>query len=146
MSNYFSLPEIARRLLIDKNGGTELNGSWPIYVGFLPDSPAQAIVIYDTAGLPDGRIMQGSKIEHPGLQIRIRAGTYSVAAARANVLKNIVDAIRRESVDMDGETTYLIENISRVGTPINLGPEDETGSNRRFNFTLNAVVTYSLRE
>jgi hypothetical protein len=143
----FVLPDIIAKLLVDAGDGDLFSASgadkWPIYTGFLPDDKDQAICIYGTAGSPDGRIMRtGERIEHPGIQIRIRSLKYVPTSLKADQIAATIDSIAGDEVTMEPGTVYSIANISRSGTPLNLGPEEATGSKRRFNFTVNATVTY----
>lgn len=136
------IADIVARLLVQVNISDDLNGAWPTYVSFFPDV-GQGVVVYETPGEQDGRIMlTGERIERPGIQIRVRSQDYSDASNKAWAIAKKLDEQSNAEVVIDSAEAYTIQNISRRGTPIDLGPEGEDGSNRRFNFTVNAVVTY----
>lgn len=136
------IADIIARLLIQVNVSHDLSGAWPTYVSFLPDV-TQAVVVYETPGEQDGRIMQtGERIERPGIQIRVRAQDYTDASNKAWEIARKLDEQNDVEVEIDSSESYTIQNISRRATPMDLGPEGQDGSNRRFNFTVNAVVTY----
>lgn len=111
--------------------------TFPTYYGVLPERPDDAIVVIDTTSIPDGRLMRGGRqIEHPGIQVRVRAGKYATAYARLMAIARMFDAMKRTHIVVDS-TAYRVDNVSRRGRPIPLGP-DETN---RQHFTLNAVLT-----
>lgn len=131
---------IIRKLLIDLGIGTAA-GSWPVFIAFLPDFPDNAIIVYDTAGILDGRIMAtGEQIEHPGFQIRIRGPEYPVVLSKVSDIALGIDSQRKVSVALSVSEAYTVHNISRTGAPIPLGLE-EIGDRKNFHFTVNGVAT-----
>lgn len=117
------------------NGGTE----WPIYISFFPDTPDKAIVIYDTAGIPDGRIMgTGERVEHPGVMIHVRDQSYVLAYTRSRDIALALDGIYNSPIQ-SGSENWTIINASRTGDIIALGAEPE--GRRRQMFSINAVLT-----
>ena len=137
--------EIIRQLIIDESLGTAA-GTWPVLVSFLPNTPENAICVYDTAGTMNGRLMvSGLKIEHPGIQIRVRGSSYLLARAKAYAIAEMLDEQRRVSIALDSEDSYTIHNVSRSGTVVPIGIEEE-GDRRRHHFTINAVTTITKDE
>ncbi len=139
--------DVLRQLLIDLGLGVEAGNTWPIFVGFLNDEdqniPANALCVYDTSGKLDGRIMQtGEQVEHPGIQIRIRSLEYPVGFEKAKNITLALDAVRHVLVTV-GADLYLIQNVSRAGAIIPLGVEST--EQRRFHFTVNAMLTLTER-
>lgn len=117
---------------------------WTGYVGFMPEEPDQLICVYDVPGNPDGRIMRtGERIEHPGVQIQVRALSYMEAYEKAVAIALALDAVRLVSVAPESGTSYTVANISRVGTIISLGMETEQ-DRRRHLFAMNMTMTYSV--
>lgn len=116
---------------------------WPIYYGFLPGIPAvpaNVIAVYDPVGYKDGRIMKtGETIVHPGIQLRVRSSTYSVAYDKMQRLAKALDNIRRESIIVENEL-YVIESVTRAGSPISLGLEESTN---RVILVVNSLITLS---
>jgi len=133
--------DVIRQLLIDLSLGGRLDGSWPVFVSFLPGTPDSALCVYDTSGRPDGRIMvTGEKVIHPGIQIMVRGFVYPDARAKAESIAVALDAQQRSEVVMESDASYILHNVSRTGDIIPLGMEQE-GDRRRHLFSINAVVT-----
>jgi len=122
-------------------GIAKLTGDWQAFISFLPDSPNNAIVVYDTAGKVDGRIMKtGERITHPGIQIGIRGANYSALVLKVLEIAEALDNAKRTLIAVDSETTYILHNASRTGDIIPVGVE-EVGDRRRHLFTINATIT-----
>lgn len=116
-----------------------LTSGWPIYVGHLPDKPDNAICIYDTSGVADGRDMRSEEtITHPGWQVRVRATDYGAAQAKMKEVQKFLDTIRRTAVTIDGDD-YRLEAVRQTGTPLALGQEQK--AQRRDTITLNGTLT-----
>ncbi|MCP4566477.1 MAG: hypothetical protein GY841_02720 [FCB group bacterium] len=137
---------LVQKFLIDAGLGTSVQGgnAWPVYATFLPDSDDindDAIVCYDTAGRTDGRVIDtGEHIEHPGFQIMVRSRNRSAGRAKANDIANVIDAVFRTEVTVDG-STYTLQNLSRTGQILDIGAEPE-GRGRKFH-SVNGVMTAS---
>ena len=115
----------------------EENEEWPGYFGMESDDGNHALSVMDTTPVADGRLMDGSVVDHPGVQIRIRSVEgYRHGNAKAKAVKDAVDQIVRASVSLEG-SNYLIQNVSRRPGPLYLGLD---GRNRHI-FTINAVLT-----
>lgn len=137
---------ILHQVLLDLSLGTNDPALWPVFVSFLPELPDQAICMYDTAGTLDGRLMStGERIDHFGIMIRVRSQLYPVAWEKVNEIALALDSVKRLSVAVSSEEFYVLHNVSRSGSIMSLGVEDE-GSRRRYDFTLNAVVTITKQE
>jgi len=137
--------QVIAQLLVDLACGSSasLTVGWPVFSTNEPDLPDNVITVYDTEGNQDGRFMiTGEVRQHYGLQFRIRGTSHSIAHAKANTLKQILDqTVLRTAVALGG-STYLVQSVSRRSGPISIGKESPTS--RRVIFTLNAVV--SLRQ
>jgi hypothetical protein len=140
-SSFRSSPaDIVRQLLLDL-GLSASAGKWVTYVGFLPDTPDNALCVYDTAGIPDGRIMRtGRQIVHEGIQIRVRGLSYPEVWVKAKMIAVGLDALHKVLVALSSAEAYTLLNVSRTGDIIPAGIEEE-GGRRRHHFTVNAVVT-----
>jgi len=115
-----------------------LAGDWPIYVSSLPASPDLAASIYDLPGVPDGRIMTtGERIEHPRIQIKLRALTYPVGWTKLKDVEAALNSILRSEIAIVGDQTYSIQS-ARTGNPFHIGYEPK---NRRPLFTINSRLT-----
>jgi hypothetical protein len=95
-------------------------------------------VIYDTAGLKDGRLMSGANILHHGLQVRIRAASYEDGWAKAESVLSVMEAIVNEEITIDA-VDYIINNVSQTSTIAALGAEP--GTKRRELLTVNFLAT-----
>ena len=138
--------DLVYQLLVDLQLGSAGVGSedWPVFVSFLPDVPDESICVYDTAGRLDGRLMlTGEQVEHPGIQIRVRGKDYSDTHKKAQAIAVELDSQKRKLVELESGEFFTLINFSRTGSILSLGMEQE-GDRRRFHFTINAVLTYSL--
>jgi hypothetical protein len=132
--------DIIRQLLLDL-GLVAATGDWTTYVSFLPESPDNAVCVYDTAGKLDGRVMStGEQQTHPGIQIRVRGLSYPAVWAKSNAIATGLDSLGRVLIAMSSSEAHTLLNVSRTGDIIPVGMEEE-GGRRRHHFTINAVVT-----
>lgn len=135
--------DIIYHLLLALGHGTDPTGedTWPIFVGFLPDAPDEALCVYDTAGRQDGRLMSdGTQIIHPGIQIRVRGKIYLDTYDKIRDIALDLDAQADTVVTIAAGEDYIVQNVSRTGDIIPLGVEEIDGR-RTHHFTLNAVIT-----
>ncbi len=143
--------DILRQVLVDLGHAADIGSAWPAYVSFLPDLPHEAVCVYDTAGRPDGRLMVGgTRIEHQGIQIRVRGLNYPTTWLKANQIALALDTMGQVLALVEDDGAYVIHDVSRTGAILPVG-FDEQEKRRRYYFTINAVVTipnledYSLR-
>ena len=106
----------------------------PLYISYTPDDSDNSVktdlgVLYDTTPVKDGRLMIGPVIAHYGIQLKIRSQKHTVGYAKAEEIAAALDAITNGTITINTED-YIIQNISRTGPPIPLGPEKGT-TNRR---------------
>ncbi len=112
---------------------------WPLYVSYLPDeTETNAGAVYNTQGIKDGRLMEGSVIQHYGLQVKVRSDVHNTGWTKAEDISNDLDLIYREEIEVDSKD-YLIHSVNRVGSIIALGTEP--GTKKRQLFTINFLVT-----
>ena len=134
----FPPSDVIRQLLIDLGIGSE-SSNWPIFVSFFPDTPDNAICVYDTAGILDGRLMRsGVQIVHPGIQVQVRGSDYIATESKVWEIALGLDAQKKSVVDVEGNN-HIIHNISR-NSPFHLGIQ-ESADRRRHLYSLNALVT-----
>jgi len=117
-------------------------GDWPLYISYLRDEQGvkdNAGAIYNTTPVKDGRWMvDGSILQHYGIQIILRALTEETGWAKCNILANQLDSVVNVDVIKDG-STYRLHNISRMGGVNVLGEEMTT--KRRKMFSMNFLVS-----
>jgi len=114
---------------------------WPAYIGSMPDggsSPDNCICLYDVPGVKDGRLMDGPSIDHFGVQLKVRALDYQTGWTHIIDICSGLDAIVNYEQEYDS-AYYCIANVSKVGSVMALGNEEET--KRRFLFTANFLIT-----
>lgn len=136
--------QVIRRLLIQLTLAPDSQtAAWAPFTAFLPDAPDTALVVYDTAGTQNGRIMRtGEKIEHPGIQIRFRSSTYPVAWEKAKAVADALDALPTGTsvIMLPTSEKWILQNVSRTGAILTAGIEIE-GDRKRHNLTINAIIT-----
>src|ERR1043165_1938455 len=112
----YSPAEILAVVLFEELLGTmpEKERPWPVYVDAMPVGGNEAICIYNTEGIKQGRLMEGPIVTPPGLGIRIRAPLHRAGWGRADAIARFLDTIKRRRV-MVATSDYLIHAVSRTG-------------------------------
>jgi hypothetical protein len=79
------LDDIATHL--ETGSPTIVGGStgWTLFKGLMPDSPDQAVALYETGGPPPGQEKGGTRLSEPTFQVRVRAGAHDYSAARTKI-------------------------------------------------------------
>lgn len=140
MSNEYSPADVVTNYLIAENIGTPAkdNLNWLCRANFQTDEPDNTITIYDTITDIDGRLQAtGEVIEHPAIQIRVRAKDQPTGYSKATEIKNALDAVKRTEVDM-GDRKFVIAGIHRLSGVVTLGTDEDK---KRHLFTINALLT-----
>jgi len=134
--------DVIRKLLIDLGLGASTNTStsvWPIYVMQMPTTPDNAIAVFDTAGLLQGRIMEtGEQIEKPGIQIIVRSLNSLTAYQKVRAIALALDATYQRVINWSS-ANYRLDNFSRQGDVLPMGLDE--ADRPRYNFALNGIVT-----
>ena len=141
-----TVSQVIRQLLIDNGLGSNGGASWPVYSMQEPDSPDNAITVYDTAGVGRGRFqIDGEVQEVHGIQVRVRSKDGQTGWKKAQDIK--VDLTQNSHLavvtvtDPGGYGTatqaYTIFNISHRSGPFPIPDQD---SDRKIH-TTNFVVT-----
>lgn len=132
---------IIQQLLVDLGLGVDNpDGTWPIFVNHMPDSPDNAIAVYDTDGKQFGRNSnEGERQEHYGIQIKVRQDRVDETVQRKiDAIKVAVDeTIYREDVTISSRT-YLVQAFTRTSNVLQLGLEPVS---RRRLYTINGTVS-----
>jgi hypothetical protein len=106
----------------------------------MPDNPDNAICVYDTAGIREGRVQStGESLSKPGWQIRVRSKGHPVGYARIQAIVSHLDGILQETVAISGNS-YIIQAVTQTSTVLALGQEPE--GEKRNLFTLNGTITF----
>jgi len=108
--------KIVQKMLWDMGFATrpEDNLAWPLYYHYLPDKPDDAIVIYDTAGILEGRThTDGFTQEKYGLTVTIRANAPVGQITKFRQLLLLWDTqVLRRAVIL-GANHYNVQAITR---------------------------------
>lgn len=116
--------EVVRQLLIDLGIGNPMgNPDWPVYTNTMPDSPDNVLLVMHAAGFYEFKDMRGNEANHPGFQLTARAKSQKTAMVK---MDEVIDAFRQVNwrvVELDDETAYKIQNITRESDPMPIGKE-----------------------
>lgn len=112
-------------------------GDWPVWVSGMPDEPDNAIAVYDTDPLEDGRLMEGETLLHPGVQVQVRGTDRREAHAKMEEVRVLCDKLLGEVVTTETQS-WRIQEASITSGPVSLGREEET---RRYIHTINVLLT-----
>ena len=118
-----------------------VSGLWPLYTSYMPDGDdveSNCGALYNTTGILDGRLMAGEVIKHQGLQLRIRSLTEDEGYDKAEEVGLGLDEVQNDTIVIDSNS-YEIQNVRKTTPIIPLGLEK--GTNRRYLFTINFLVT-----
>lgn len=136
--------QVVGQLLVTAGEGTAPGDGldWPVYVSRMPspDSsiPRNAIGVFDTSGLLDGRQMSDGRItQHPGFQVRVRSSAYRDGFLKGEQIARALDSIRRMTVVV-GTSSVRVDNLSRSSTVVWLGTDPDS---RMEQFSLNGRCT-----
>ena len=134
---------VIRKYLLDVLEGVRVEGTedWPIFVSSLDDTeetPDQAICVYDTAGILDGKSMKsGETYTHYGISIRVRSIDFDLGWKKTKQLFEVLSEAQGELVVLDA-AAYRIRAVSLTSGIITLGESETRG---RRNWTLNAITS-----
>ncbi len=115
--------------------------TFPTFVSWMPDTgsiPDNVVVLYDAGGVDDGRLMDGTNIDHFGVQVAIRAKEFQVGWVKIREIALALEKVKRVTITI-GDFQYLIHNVSQQAAPIHAGLE--LGTKRRHLITLNLLLT-----
>jgi hypothetical protein len=140
-----SAAEIIRSAIVAEGLGVLISvspsGEWPVFAAHLPDSLDNAICVYDTPGVREGRIQEtGKSVGKPGWQVRVRSVDYADGIAKIGAIADYFDTVLRLPVEV-GAFDYVIQAITQTGTILPLGQNND--EKRRYHFTLNGTITYT---
>jgi hypothetical protein len=107
----------------------------------MPAKPDNAVCVYDTAGLRDGRLMPtGESMTKVGWEIRVRATDHPTAHGKIKDIKKYLDGIRMREVVLGGDA-YTIASVTQTSGVLAIGQEPD--AERRVSFTLNGTMTHT---
>jgi hypothetical protein len=132
--------DILRQLLIDLRVGSDVTATdWPTFSQKEPDSPDNAITVFDTMGRDLGRTNPDMvRSERYGIQVRVRGGDINATGVRARSIAMALDSVVRRPVTMDA-TSYLVLGFVRTGPVLRLGVD--APSSGRWIFVVNGLAS-----
>lgn len=102
------------------------NTSWPAFPDREPESPDQAITVYNIEPeLVGTSMLSGSQIQREGFQVRIRDSTQN--GLKARTVARVLEAVTGTTVTLNDsdsgnvDVSYLINMILRNNGPLYLG-------------------------
>jgi hypothetical protein len=127
--------DIVRQLLLD-------DGFSSVYALVLPPTPDICTTVFNTTDVIDARTMRGNLNIHFGIQIRVRDDSADDGAARAAEIQrwmaeDVLNAVVTGGVRLL-TNSYKVYNFAKIGPVLKLGMD--VGNDKRFNFTINALV------
>lgn len=112
---------------------------WQGNVNSEPDSPDKTVTVYDTAGRQWMRGPDSTRVEHPGIQVRVRSGAFQEGFNKARAIANAMDAALFATVVLEG-ISYLVHGINRTTSVLPIGKEAPTS--KRQLFTVNGTLVF----
>ena len=133
--------DILRYALIDQSLGTlpTDGSSWPIFVSVEADTPDDAITVFDTTSIHQGRTQNDGRVyELYGAQIRVRSQNHVDGYTKAQAITIALDEDIYQQLVNIGGTTYVVWQVSRTSGVLALGKQ--TPSSKRDIFTINVAA------
>ena len=93
-----------------------------IYLGSMPDEPANAITVYPTGGYP--RDLSGDMVEEPTFMIKIRNTNYETGKTLCNLAKDLLHG-QNNVVLGSGTTARTVLLIEQQSDVLNLGRDEK---------------------
>jgi hypothetical protein len=145
--------KVIRKLIVQIGGlaidapGSGLPANWPNWVithSMMNDLPVNTIVVKNTAGSVEGKVMNPSlggppTITHPGIQVIVRGANDDLAMAKAQAIWKALDEVRREIVTL-GSETIRVDSI-RMTSPVMPWSEQQEEKSAGRMISLNCTVT-----
>ena len=117
---------------------------WPAYLQSLPGGDSimdNAIMLRDSIGIKEGRVMEGETIIHVGNTLVVRSKEYEEGWDKINEIGVAFDNILNEDVSYSSAVIYRLHSVSRHPImPLGV----EAGTKRRWRFEMRLNVTMNL--
>ena len=120
------------------------SGSWPVYLGSLPDSPDDLIFIKETTPVSQGRYMEGAHVRAYAASVTVRSNNYTKGDTRIRLIsRNLTEPTHGLTFPLTRASptsgNYLIHNVSIASGPFHVGLESP--QSKREVFALNILST-----
>lgn len=134
---------ILQQALLD-NGDVQGDQSvdWYCWPNWLPDECiiVNAISVYDTSGIDQGRDLIGNNLFYSGVQLLFRGYDYSDVFEKASSVNTSIEGFSNVSVTVES-TSYTIQTINQTTDVISLGLQDDSSSNYLFSVNYSMVIS-----
>lgn len=115
-----------------------ISSGWAGSVGSQPSSPDDFVTVYDTGANDDGRLMDGPRVVHPTVQVRVRSKAYPDGWAKGRAVEAVLDSVNHRTLTVGSEVVTI--KVVTVYIPlVHIGAEEK---NRRELFVVNARLTF----
>jgi hypothetical protein len=102
----------------------------PTYQTLMPETPDLCMVLYEYAGQSRERTFRGGTIiEHPGLQVSIRATDYVTARTKIELVIAALDGVANTVM---GSTRYISIMANQSPTPLGRDENNRTRVSQNF--------------
>lgn len=130
--------EVLHQYLTDQGliQNTNQASNWWAVVGKKVTSPTNAVFLYDTTGVIDGRTRDGHIVHH-GVQVMLRAQPYRTGQSKIKTILEVLQTVQNVEVTVAGEPVIFC--AFHLSSAINhLGQETDKVAEL---FSLNGTVT-----
>lgn len=137
---------IVRQLLVDLgqciSPAARSTADWQASVNVEPVAPDNVVTVYNTGAVEDSGIyFDGTRVEHPTLQVRLRSAKDDVGYPKARTICVALDSVYRRVVTVN-TVDFLVQRIKRTTDVLYIGYDEPTS--KRFVYTFNMSFTVGL--
>ncbi len=135
---------IVRQLLVDIGQcilpKAASNDYWQASVNVEPVAPDNVVTIYNTGAVEDSGVnFDGTRVEHPTLQVRLRSTKDDVGYPKMREICVALDSVYRQVVTVNA-VDFLVQRIKRTTDVIALGYDEPTSKRWVYTFNLSFTV------
>lgn len=135
---------IVRQLLVDLAQcimpAAKSTTDWQASINVEPVAPDNVVTLYNTGAVEDSGInFDGTRVEHPTLQVRLRSTVDTVGYPKARIICIALDSVYRRVVTVNS-VDYLVQRMKRTTDVIALGYDEPTSKRWLYTFNLSFTV------
>ena len=94
--------------IMDYLAAQGVNGT--ITRGYMPDAPTDIVTLYEYAGRPPSRTLDGNRTVKPGLQVVVRSSNYDTARAKLQQIEDVLDG--KANLTLYGSSSSISQRCS----------------------------------
>ncbi len=137
---------IVRQLLVDLAQcvlpAAQSNVDWQASVNVEPVAPDNVVTVYNTGAVEDSGVnFDGTRVEHPTLQVRLRSTLDQVGYTKARTICVALDSVYRRVVTVNS-VGFLVQRVKRTTDVLFIGYDEPTS--KRWVYTFNLSFTVGL--